>query len=411
MELLSQTVMRNTLLNLLNEGLRAVDGEQRVFDSLNNLSQKDLHLIAVGKCAMAMAGGAYRACGEKIVSSFIVTKDEAFDIALNQYPQVSFMTSSHPVPDERSLAAGDALLQYIASTPPRANMLLLISGGTSSLVEVLPDGVTLKDIQKLNQWLLAHHYSIHEINAVRKQLSLIKGGGLLHYLGARHCDVKLISDVPGDVVASIGSGWCFPAPVEFDVPQGLPDWIHQLLATQSGVKQAVSSSIHSETIASNKMAREAIADEVKRLGLAVYHHEPIVTGNVEAVACEFTEQLLQGDPGVYIWGGETTVSLPKNPGRGGRNQHLALLVAQGLQGYENIVFLSVGSDANDGCTEDAGAIVDGRTIQRGGEAGLVVNDYIQRADAGTYLEQTEDLIHLGATGTNVMDLMLAIKVS
>ena len=254
MEFLNRSVLRNTLLSLLSEGLRAVDGERRVFDSLNNVSQQDLHLIAVGKCAVAMASGAYRACGEKIASSFIVTKDEVFDVALNQYPQVSFMRSSHPVPDERSLAAGDALLQYIASTPSRANMLLLISGGTSSLVDVLPDGITLDHVQKINQWLLAHHYSIHEINAVRKRLSRIKGGGLLHYLGKRHCEVKLISDVPGDVAASIGSGWCLPSSKEFDIPHGLPDWVHQLLTKQPALKQVASSSIHSEIIASNNFA-------------------------------------------------------------------------------------------------------------------------------------------------------------
>ena len=402
---------RRTLLALFHAGVSSVNGRSRVYASLQD-QQEDFYLVSVGKCAVSMARGAYDACPDKIISSFIVTKDEVADPLFFSDANIHLHVSSHPIPDMRSLQAGHELLRYIAGVPETARLLFLISGGTSSLVEVLPDGVSLQDVQRANNWLLSNNYSIHEINSVRRRFSLIKGGGLLNYLGHRKSRVKFISDVPGDLVSSIGSGWFFPQEKLDFAPEAFPDWLAQLLAkvkTPTPLAEA-GEAVTSEIIACNADARLAIVHAAKPLGLKVYQNDSEVTGEVKEVADHIAQQLLDGPAGLYVWGGETTVDLPESPGRGGRNQQLALLIAEKIQHQRNVVFLSAGSDGGDGPGSDAGAIVDGETVLRGAEHAMDAVDYAKRADAGSYLSTTGDLIDTGPTGTNVMDLMLALKV-
>ncbi|MGB6451452.1 MAG: MOFRL family protein, partial [Steroidobacteraceae bacterium] len=111
------------------------------------------------------------------------------------------------------------------------------------------------------------------------------------------------------------------------------------------------------------------------------------------------------------WGGESVLELPAHPGRGGRNQHLALEAARLIAGYEDLVLLAAGTDGTDGPTVDAGAIVDGDTCARAASAGLDVDDCLRRADSGAALAAAGDLVHTGPTGTNVGDLVMGLKLS
>ena len=122
----------------------------------------------------------------------------------------------------------------------------------------------------------------------------------------------------------------------------------------------------------------------------------------------FSEFLDNCEKGLHIWGGESSVQLPENPGRGGRNQQLALLMADKIKN-KDIVFLSAGTDGTDGPTNDAGGLVDGDTIIIGTSNNLDHKTYIKNADSGNYLEKSDSLVTTGPTGTNVMDLILAIK--
>ena len=131
--------------------------------------------------------------------------------------------------------------------------------------------------------------------------------------------------------------------------------------------------------------------------------------DVDNVCQSILACLDHGQPGVYIWGGESTVRLPEAPGRGGRNQHLALLLAQALAGRTDVGVLVAATDGSDGETDAAGAIVDGATIARGQAAGLNVEDSIRQADSGHFLAASGDLFATGPTGTNVMDLVIALK--
>jgi len=406
---------RGLALSLLQSALIASCGRENTRKSLANYQATDeFYLISIGKCALAMASGAHDSCSDKIISSLIITKEEPLDGSLCNTANVHAYTSSHPVPDERSLKAGQMLIDFIAATPESAKLVFLISGGTSSLVEVLNNNMSLDELAKANTWLLANDFSIHEINAIRKRFSLIKGGGLLSYIQQRRCDVKLISDVPGDTIFNIGSGLLFPdntADIELQrLPKWLRDHLTNLAPSTLSPAPSNNSNISAEIIATNSDALRAITFAAKKLHLSIYWDKNLqFTEDVESVAETIVNQLAAGAMGVYLWGGEPTVTLPASPGLGGRNQHLALIVADKIQTLDNIVFLSAGSDGNDGNSQDAGAIVDGQTVQRGLTLSLDIDEYIQRADAGSFLAQTGDLINTGPTGTNVMDIMIAIK--
>jgi hydroxypyruvate reductase len=317
--------------------------------------------------------------------------------------------SGHPYPDDRSLEAGRRLLGFIDSAPSQTDWLFLISGGASSLVEALPEGMTLETLRRANQWLLGSGLSIAQMNRVRKGLSLIKGGRLAHYLAGRTVQNLLISDVPGDDPATIGSGLLVAEPDSGVLPAGLPDW---LLAALERMPEAPAAdapcfaTITSRLLAGNHTALEAAARRAAELGLAVHRHEQALACPVEEAAGRVLSALASA-PGLHLFGGETTVVLPPEHGRGGRNQHLALLLAQAIAGTNDEV-LCAGTDGSDGETGDAGALVDGGTVERGDpEYPGGIQAALWTFDAGRYLEASGDLIRTGPTGTNVMDLVLA----
>jgi hydroxypyruvate reductase len=162
-------------------------------------------------------------------------------------------------------------------------------------------------------------------------------------------------------------------------------------------------------VAGNRQAREAAAGMAASLNLQVHACADLLQGEVETVVADLFAGIDALAPGLHVRGGETTVRLPPNPGRGGRNQQLALAAAIRMAGREDLWLLAAGTDGSDGPTRDAGALVDGGTVARGEAAGLDARDCLARADAGTFLEASGDLITTGPTGTNVMDLVLLYK--
>jgi hydroxypyruvate reductase len=400
---------RQQLLSLYQAALERVNGERAV---AQYLEQHPLPgrwaVVAIGKAAAAMAMGAQHALGEGLYSGLVITKYSHGDARLAK-PGWQVMESAHPVPDAHSLAAGDALLAYLADLPEEIPVLFLFSGGASALAEVLPDGVTLDELVQVNDWLLRSGLSIEQMNSVRKRISCIKGGRLARYLGKRRCLQLLISDVPGDDPATIASGPLVPSNTDEPI-EDLPGWLQQLIRQAEKQSEALSqASIETHVIAGNDLACEAIVEQANTLGVMVYTSHSHFQGDVEALAEHFAETLLEGEPGIYVWGGESTVRLPEAPGRGGRNQHLALLLAQRLAAHNNILLLAAGTDGSDGPTDDAGALIDGGTLKRGEAEGLSTEAALAGADSGHFLEASGDLIQTGPTGTNVMDLVIGWK--
>ncbi len=401
---------RRQLLDVLGWVLAAVHGRERVRRRLaaSGLAGP-VALISIGKAACAMAQGAHEALGERIVAAFVVTKHGHAEPL--PWP---VREAGHPLPDDASLAAGTELTDFIAGIPGEHEVLVLLSGGASSLVERLPPGITLADLQAANRWLLAFGLDIACCNRVRKRLSMLKGGRLAVALAPRLVTCLALSDVPGDAPQVIGSGPVSPEPDERGGHDDeLPDFIKTLVRHESVAPPAGAPcflSVSYEILATVEDAKCAAAERAETLGYRVHVHEEFVSGDAVTAGKDIAKQLLASRPGtLHIWGGETTLRLPDEPGRGGRNQSLALAAALAMQGQVGVALLAAGTDGTDGPTPDAGALVDGETVARGALAGLDAELSLARADAGGFLEQSGDLVHTGPTGTNVMDIMLGLR--
>ncbi|MGD9597578.1 MAG: DUF4147 domain-containing protein [Steroidobacteraceae bacterium] len=377
---------RALLLDLYAAALRAVDARRCVRAALAGEPPAGVHgvvVFAVGKAAARMTQGACDALGPRLARALLVTNAGHADAALHADPRITVVESAHPVPDARSLAAGAQLLAATGSLAPGEWPLLLVSGGASSLVEVLREGVTLADLAGRNRDWLAGGADIGTINTGRRALSRLKGGGWVTHLRGRAGLALFISDVPGDDPAVIGSGLAGPVP-------GGPDGLRRrIIASVDDATSAVQAAAHAAGLRA-------------RIGATRF------AGDAATLGARFAAELATREVDVLVHGGESTVRLPRDPGRGGRNQHLALAAARALRGAPGLALLAAGTDGADGPTEDAGALVDGDTWQRIIDAGLDPGAALARADSGTALEAAGDLVHTGPTGTNVGDLVIGL---
>jgi len=402
---------RQALLRICQSAIAAVHGRECVRAYLQKHPvAAPVFLLSVGKAACAMAMGAHQVLGTNIVDALIVTKQGHAEAL--PWP---VLEAGHPLPDERSLAAGQRLIEFTASIPPDATVLVLLSGGASALVEALPEGMHLAQLRALNDWLLASGLNIAAMNRIRKRLSRIKGGRLASLITPRPVLCLAISDVPGDDPRAIGSGPLVAdssLQAELDTTD-LPPAVAALLRSSPpapAADDACFRNVRFEIIARLDDAKRAAAEAARQFGYRVALHPEFIEGDALAAGARLAQALLAAPAGeVQVWGGETTIQLPPLPGRGGRNQSLALSAALALQGQEHSWLLSVGTDGTDGPTLDAGALVDGGTVVRGEAGEISARHALAYADAGNFLEASGDLIQTGPTGTNVMDLMLGLR--
>lgn len=407
---------RIQLMEIVSTALASVNGQavvERFLASRTQHFQESTYVVAVGKAAAAMADGAIAILGDTILDGLVISKTG--HLGKTRYSGWQYLEAGHPIPDGRSIEAGQRLIDFNRNIPPHGQLLFLLSGGASSLVEVLPPGITLEDFQAINNWLISSGWNITRINQLRKSISLIKGGKLLSFLQAKQIWNLVISDVPGNNPADIGSGPLVPVmlPKLSEIIKETPDWLKQKLSCLHDIAMPLVHSgaeVRTHVLATLTDAMTAASGCATKFGYPVYCHANYIDGNVTEVAGMIASVLKDGQPGAYIWGGETTVRLPARPGRGGRNQMLALMVAQAIAGQQNIIFCAIGTDGTDGPIQDAGAIVDGSTVARGKAAGFNVQASLEYADAGSFLAATQDLMQTGPTGTNVMDLMIALKL-
>lgn len=408
---MSLSESRRRLLEVLLAALDAVNGRQCVRVALAEQPvPAPVYLIAFGKAACAMVLGASDALGRRIADAFVATKHGHAEPL--PWP---VLEAAHPVPDESSLAAGEALLRFIKRIPESARVLVLLSGGASALVEKLPPGAKLETLQRLNEWLLASGRDIAAMNRIRKRLSLIKGGRLAEVLAPRPVTCFAISDVPNDDPRFIGSGpLVADASIAEEPFDDAPPEVRTALLAAPPVPapgDPCFARVRFRIVARLEDAKHAAARAAMTRGWQTAIHEELLAGEATDVGAELAQRVLASAPNIlHVWGGETTVRLPASPGRGGRNQSLALSAARTLRGARGVLLLASGTDGTDGPTADAGALVDGGTIDRGERKGLDAASALARADAGSFLEASGDLIQTGPTGTNVMDLVLGIRV-
>jgi glycerate 2-kinase len=372
---------RALLLDLFRAAVAAVDGRRRVRAALTGATlAPPVSAFAAGKAAASMMQGARDALGPALARGLVVAPDGAVPEALREDTRVRCLEAGHPRPDARSLAAGEALLEFAAATPAGGTVLLLVSGGASALVEVPAPGVGLPELVALFDRSLAERLDIERLNRERIALSRIKGGGLPGLFAGAHIEALVISDVPRDDTRVLASG----------------------LVAAPGVVPRLVGSLDD--------AIEAALRAAAARGLDAARGRGRLEGDAESVARRICHELAIGEEDVVVHGGETVVRLPERAGRGGRCQHLAVAAAQAIEGHDDYMVLAAGTDGRDGASDDAGAIVDGATCERARDGGFDPAAALAAADTGRLLESTGDLIYTGPTGTNVGDLVIALRL-
>ena len=403
---------RELLLELYHAALAAVEGSACVEKALAaEAVPGSVRAVAIGKAAAAMMAGAGHTLGERLDAGLVITRHghgmpAAFD------GRLECLEAGHPLPDADSLRAGERLLAFIEDAPADASLLFLFSGGASALVEVLPRGMTLDDLQALHRWLLGSGRDIHWMNRVRKAVSLIKGGRLAERLAGRPAVALYLSDVAGDDPTVIGSGLlAADEPRQGSPLDGLPPGLRErcVAAPPAPAPDAPCfRALRHRVVASLEDALQAVVRAARAREHRIERRGRL-SGDAGVQGEAIGRFLRQASSGLYLWGGENTVALPDEPGRGGRAQHLALAAARELAGCDDCWLLAAGTDGSDGPGDAAGALVDGGTVARGALEGLDARACLAAADSGRFLEASGDLIDTGPTGTNVTDLVIACK--
>jgi glycerate 2-kinase len=429
--------MNNRINRLITAALAAVnpynaiqnhlqlDSDNLVIDDrIINLTNKDIRCIAVGKASVPMARSIHKLLGNRISQGLVITKyDHLKDV---KFPaNWETIESAHPVPDDRSLHAGDRVWELLANCTDRTLVLACVSGGASSLVVAPRDwnalselltspptaaisqqtqqliwaalssqsidltainpaqNIALPALQAIGKALLGSGLSIEKINAVRSRIDRFKGGGLVDRVGAGKVIGLILSDVIDDPIESIASGLT-------DRPNAENIFVGNNRQACEAVKQSIDDEgEYTAQIVMNNLQGEA---QVRGVEIArIIITEPSKT--------------------VLIYGGETTVSLPENcTGKGGRNTELGLAAAIELAKHGVPAWIiTLATDGTDGPTDAAGATVNEQTIDRALALGLDAKLALDRHDSYSFFQQLGDLHLIGATGTNVADITIAIR--
>ena len=434
--------LQQTALTIFLAGVEAANPEIAVKKYLTRQDQKlsiclsnkenisknwsKVHLIAFGKAACAMATAA-----QKILSSEPNLMSESGLVVTNyenvkDVPNCEVFGAQHPTPDFNGYQAAQKIAQRAQSAEQGELVLVLISGGGSALIPYPPDSISLEDKITTTKLLLGCGANINQINGVRKHLSQLKGGGLTRFATPADLHALILSDVIGDEITAIASGTTVPDPTTYvDAIQVLkPVWEQVPLKVRQHLEAGKRGEIPETPkeqdpifansdytiIGSNRISVNALIQEAKNQGFITCLYKDELTGEASQVAQDLVEFALQQErktPLAILAGGETTVTLNKNPGLGGRNQEMSLAFAlaakqKGLTG--NWVFLSGGSDGIDGPTNAGGGIVHQITLSRIPHA----QNYLNNHDAYYALEKADALLTIGATGTNVADLQVLL---
>ena len=339
------------------------------------------------------------------------------------YPVIE---SGHPIPDARSLHAGERVLEFVSSLRAEDTLVCLISGGGSALMTLPHEGITLDDIQSMTRALLACGARIDEINTIRRHLDRVKGGGLARATKARVVSL-ILSDVIGNPLEAIASGPTAPDPTtkadalailrKYDIAKIVSNSILRTLDSGSLLpnsrQQAVElQNVQNIIVGDNRLAARAAAQQAQLEGF----HAEILANDLQGEARDVGVMLagkLRAEiskderPFCLIAGGETTVTLRGN-GKGGRNQELALAAVNELAGLEDAMLISLATDGDDGLTDAAGAVATGESAQRAASLGLEAADYLSQNDSYPFFDALGDLLKTGPSGTNVNDLIFLV---
>jgi glycerate 2-kinase len=435
--------MRDNAIEIFQAGLRAVapgaaiisfcqlDGEILQVDGRSyDLSLfKNIYVLGAGKAGASMAKAIEDILGERISKGIITVKYGH----LEKLHKIKTYEGGHPVPDKNGYRGAQEIFRLASTADKNTLVICLISGGGSALMPLPVDGVTLQDKQQTTKVLLSCGATIHEINAVRKHLSRIKGGGLARVVHPATLITLILSDVVGDDLDSIASGPCVcdsktfadcqaifaKYSIENEIPASVLQHIKLGLAGKvpetAKVGQGIFDTAQNVIVGGNFKALLKAKDKADEQGYNTLLLSSMIEGETRDVAANhiaIAREIEQHGhpvqkPACLLSGGETTVTI-KGRGKGGRNQEFVLAAALKMTGMENIVVLSAGTDGSDGPTDAAGAIADQSSLQRAALKELDPQKYLENNDSYHFFDQLDDLYKTGPTNTNVMDLRIIL---
>ncbi len=435
--------LRGDALKIFRQAVKAVDPEKvlsahlslrgnilRVGQKKYPLSQYERIFVAgTGKASAPMAASLEKILGARIHGGWVNVK---YGHGRN-LRRIHIHEAGHPLPDSHGLEGAQEIVRLLNHLTEKDLVLFLISGGGSALLPMPVSGITLEEKQKVTQQLLRCGATIQEINTLRKHLSLLKGGGLAKRVYPATLISLILSDVIGDPLDAIASGPTVPDPTTFADCGRLLDkfhlWEEIPAAAAEHIREGIKGNreetakagdpafarVQNCIVGNNLLAIRAAQKEAKEVGYSTLTLSSLIEGETREVAKVHAaiakEVVLSAHPlpppACILSGGETTVTL-KGQGKGGRNQEFSLAAALEIDGWENMLILSAGTDGTDGPTDAAGAFADGETIRRGKEMGLDARTLLNENDSYSFFARLEDLLITGPTGTNVMDLRIML---
>jgi hydroxypyruvate reductase/glycerate 2-kinase len=431
---MSNSRLRADARAIWDAAVAAVKPEPAMVRSLRNAKLRNLignarRIVVVGggKAGAAMAAALEHELSDRLGDiTGIVNVPAGTELPLHAIRLHAARPAGSNEPTIAGVEGSRQILEIVAATEPNDLVIALISGGGSALMPYPVDGVSLEDKQAVTRLLMNSGATIGEMNCVRKHLSSIKGGGLA---AAARCPLiaLIISDVIGDPLDVIASGPTAPDPTTFGdalavlrkfdladiVPRSAQDHLNAGAAgRKSETLKSMPSTVNNQVIARNEDALAAAQDCAESQGYRVHCLGSSVRGETRDVARSAVK--LVTDSGTNwncaLIGGETTVALPPDHGKGGRNTEfvLAALIELEKTALKNFVVLSGGTDGEDGPTDVAGAIGDDTTLSRARSLALDPADFLRRHDSYSLFDATGDLIRTGFTGTNVMDVRVLL---
>jgi glycerate-2-kinase len=436
--------LRKDALDILEVAVKAVDPYNSVIQSLNingtNIALgnftwdlndfQEIYVIGGGKACGAMAHAIEDLFGDRITGGVInILKGTE---SLYKLKRISLIGASHPIPDEDGVKGVKLMMSLLDNLESSVLIIVLISGGGSSLLTIPAEDVDLQDIKKVTNRLLMSGATIDEINTVRKHLSCIKGGLLAKKAYPATIISLILSDVVGDSLDTIASGptapdkttyygakkilekYCIWDNIPVSVKTHLEKGVLEEISETPKEGDPVFKKVTNYLIGSNIIASKAAVKRARTLG---YHSELVSTkivGEARNVGISFAKlakTLANGEytvkpPAALVLGGETTVTVIGN-GIGGRNMEVALAASVDVR-ESNILIATLATDGIDGPTESAGAIVDGDTLQRAHKLNLNPFKYLKNNDSYNFFRCLGDAIITGPTGTNVNDISIIL---
>jgi len=434
---------RKEALEIFKKGLDAVDPFKAVLRHVH-LDNKHLvmgnnrfkleeynriFVVGAGKAVAPMAKAIENLLDERISDGLIVVKD-GHGLKLKKF---RVLEASHPVPDERGVRGTKEILSLTSKANQKDLVICLISGGGSALLTAPSDGISLEDKKATTKLLLSCGANIHEVNTVRKNMSMVKGGKLASLAYPATLVTLILSDVVGDDLDIIASGPTVPDFSTFsqakDILKSYKVWDSLSSCIQRHIEKGSEKEVEDINkiddnifknssnilVGTNLQALEAAMKKAQGLGYNTMILSSKVEGEASEVAKFYTaiaKEILSSHnpikpPACILAGGETTVTV-KGKGKGGRNQEFALASALALNKSKDIVVLCAGTDGTDAITDAAGAIADCETFERAKRIGLDPKKHLQENDSYTVFKKLEDLVITGPTQTNVMDLYILL---